>query len=377
MRRRRQPRPRVIRLVEAETKGGRTRSRGKAVDAKELPEFEFASTDTPRMPKKGSISKMVSKDADKAKAQAEMPEIEFADSDTPTVSKKRSMFKSLVKAAEKKAAAKAETKPKAEPDTAPKPDESDQEQPDAAPDAPRDKKTTKAKVPPPPQRLVPRTAPMGRAASFQAVVSRLQKRYRQLQTTAPKTEHIGVWSVITEDDPPQTPLFLMEEANYQQGIWISLWPSDKVQRRLARLGGVPPEEIHMTLVYVGRVDKTRHADVATLASVCERVAKQSRPFTGQVTGIGRFSSTTPEDLDTIYASFTSPRLDDLRTEILQQLTSAGLSYTRKYGFTPHMTLAKIPQRAISPLERIEPFRLRFSWLTLKVGNWRHKYKLGD
>lgn len=348
----------------------------------DMPEIGFASEDEPRTPKKTSLFKSITQAAQKATAaeKGAFPDVGFADDDAAITPKKRSISKGAVNqhataTAKPQSDGRPDEQPETEPDAGEEEAETDQEQPDVEeqPQQPSPR-LSKKETPVPPKK--PPT-PMGRAASFSTVVARLRKRYRAIGRVGPRTEteHVGVWSVMMEDGIT-TPLILAEEANWRKGIWISLWPTEKVQRQLARIGGVPPEEIHLTLVYVGRIDKTTHADVATIASVCEKVARKLHPFTGQVTGIGRFSATTPDDLDTIYASFTSPRLDELRAELLQQLTRAGLSYTQKYGFTPHMTLAKIPQRAISPLERLDPFRLRFSWLTLKVGDWRHDYKLG-
>lgn len=137
--------------------------------------------------------------------------------------------------------------------------------------------------------------------------------------------------------------------------------SDEVRRKLAaeieglkavdpRLKWVPPENLHMTLKFLGDLEE---AAVASLRQRLATVAARFAPFRIAVRGLGTFPGGRARTLKVVWAG-TAGELDTLRT-----LQAAVERCAREVGvpkeereFSPHFTLA----RAKDPRGHGELFR---------------------
>ncbi|MFC7723422.1 2'-5' RNA ligase family protein [Nonomuraea recticatena] len=115
---------------------------------------------------------------------------------------------------------------------------------------------------------------------------------------------------------------------------VSLTIPADVADQVAVEGGLPSEELHVTLAYLG--EGLDEAELAEAAVVVEQVAAQSAPLAGIIGGIGAF----PENEDGIpaWVPVDVPGLAELRQRVTQALDEAGIWYAANHGFTPHMTL---------------------------------------
>lgn len=149
------------------------------------------------------------------------------------------------------------------------------------------------------------------------------------------------------------------------GVMVALYPDDETAGRLAHKGGLPPEELHVTLAYLGDVDGAEFTKDDVVAAVRAAVAGAS-PFGGQIGGIGMFppgESGTP-----IWAPVDLPALPTLREGIVRALDegpTAG-AVARDHGYTPHMTLGYDLETA----DPVAPAPVQFDRATVVWGKER-------
>ena len=109
---------------------------------------------------------------------------------------------------------------------------------------------------------------------------------------------------------------------------------------------VNPEGIHLTLKFLGEVERNR---IEHIVDEVRRVAKAYRPFTLELEGLGGFPSRgAPRVLWVGITGDTEPMLA-LQRELEEALELLGFSKERR-GFRPHLTFARVGERA-SPADR--------------------------
>lgn len=140
-------------------------------------------------------------------------------------------------------------------------------------------------------------------------------------------------------------------------------PEPEAARLPMRASGYPP---HITLAFLGE-----DVDMAKAARVSRRIAAMAAPVEGKVTGLGRFQGT--EKGDAVYASFSAHNLNGFREALVQALEKAGFSVSRKFAFTPHITMVYVNPGEDMPVNEINPFHIRFSAITLMQGEERHDF----
>jgi len=149
------------------------------------------------------------------------------------------------------------------------------------------------------------------------------------------------------------------------GVIVALVPPPDVATRLALPGGLPPDQLHMTLFSLG--DDLDPITFAEALLAIRDAAACLPPLIGTISGIGRFSAAAVgSDQDVIYASFDSPDLEDFAERIEDCLEAAGIECEDDHGFQPHITLAYVAPDAPYP-DLPDPLPIRFDALHLWAG----------
>ena len=126
------------------------------------------------------------------------------------------------------------------------------------------------------------------------------------------------------------------------------WP---LRERLAQLAfglagarWVPPENMHLTLRFIGEVPNWRAEEIDLALH-----AIKARVFPLVLTGVGVFEKAGR--VTALWAGIErSPQLDHLQSKVETALQRAGLEPERR-RFTPHVTLARLDQPANEKITR--------------------------
>ena len=103
---------------------------------------------------------------------------------------------------------------------------------------------------------------------------------------------------------------------------------------------VTPEELHVTLAYLGKVDEQKINEHDLMSRMAD-IARHEVFMPADVQGLGRFAAKDGKSLEPVYLSIGSAALHDFRERITSYLGDAMPAQTN--GFLPHVTLAYVPQ----------------------------------
>ena len=128
-------------------------------------------------------------------------------------------------------------------------------------------------------------------------------------------------------------------------LFVALRPPPEIRALLiAAMGGVPrarwqdDEQLHLTLRFIGEVDRPQAEDIAAALGQVHAEAPEIA-----IAGVGRFDKAGRTD--SIWAGVT-PRqpVAELHARVDRALAQAGVAPDRR-AFLPHITLARLPRTA--------------------------------
>ncbi|MFG1977015.1 2'-5' RNA ligase family protein [Nonomuraea fuscirosea] len=119
-----------------------------------------------------------------------------------------------------------------------------------------------------------------------------------------------------------------------KGAMLALTVPPDAAAELAVPDGLAPDDLHVTLVYLGKNIPAEEWERAV--DVARQVAADQGPLSGQLGGIGAF----PDSGDGVpqFVPVDVPGLEVLRQRIAAALDAAGIEYVASHGYTPHVTL---------------------------------------
>jgi SPP1 gp7 family putative phage head morphogenesis protein len=135
--------------------------------------------------------------------------------------------------------------------------------------------------------------------------------------------------------PAPVPVANLRQANstHSNGVMVAFMLTPEQRASLAVEGYQPPETLHCTLAYLGKV--TDDIDRAVVARVVEDFAAAHDPIIGTIGGKGIFA--TPDGL-AVVALVDAPGLSAFRLELVAALEGVGVEISKLHDFTPHITL---------------------------------------
>ena len=121
--------------------------------------------------------------------------------------------------------------------------------------------------------------------------------------------------------------------NFQDEIKVKLIETQDLLKKYALRGNfTSPENLHLTLVFLGEVAGSR---VREVENVMDEV--NVKPFTINISGIGSFKR---DKGDLLWAGIEKNKsLSQIHRQLSEGLDSAGFS-VEKRAFSPHLTLAR-------------------------------------
>lgn len=151
--------------------------------------------------------------------------------------------------------------------------------------------------------------------------------------------------------------------------FIAIILPDRIRDEIAKLqaelrrGGlklrwVPPENIHLTLKFLGEITEEQSVCVGSLLA---QVAAQTSAFELAVEGVGQFPPKGVPRVVWVGAGGDIPRLLDLEQRIREGLDRESIAYDKK-PFHPHLTIARVDRAFRGPL------RLGERWRAFRAGS---------
>lgn len=132
------------------------------------------------------------------------------------------------------------------------------------------------------------------------------------------------------------------------GAMIALVPDAHHAGLVAVDDGLPPDDLHVTLAYLGAAADVPDLARAEVVRICEQMAAD---LDGGLTAImGHVSHMDQIDEPAAVAyDLTAPKVHLFRRDLVVELTAAGVDWANRYAFRPHMTLTYI-ERETAELE---------------------------
>lgn len=164
------------------------------------------------------------------------------------------------------------------------------------------------------------------------------------------------------------------EAENHTGAMIALFPSPSMARRLIVPGGEPADQLHITLLYLGKASDLDPAQRMMIRITLQQITKawQQGYLIGKIGGVTIFPET--KDGTAFCASVDVPNLTALREQIVTSLDHMGIRSPSEHGFTPHMTLKYITSNERKPPSP-PSLPLIFPDVSLVLGDSRENYAL--
>ncbi len=153
------------------------------------------------------------------------------------------------------------------------------------------------------------------------------------------------------------------------GVMVALYPPPSVAAALALDGGEAPEELHLTLAFLGKADDLDEPEA--LRAAVRVWAAATATITGEVSGVGLF---TAGEEPVTYLSLDAPALPAARQALIDALKAADLTPSEQHGFTPHMTLDYADR--VGEVDAGGQM-LTFGSVAVVIGEERTDYRLGD
>jgi 2'-5' RNA ligase len=167
----------------------------------------------------------------------------------------------------------------------------------------------------------------------------------------------------------------VDKKTKQEGVMIALYPPKEIADKLTIKGGVPSDEMHVTLVYMGNINDIPNHD--ELVDTVKAFAKGKDKITGKISGLGRFNgSGSSNNKDVLYASVDLPILPEFRQGLVEVLEENDFPVNKLHGYTPHMTITYFPSDSKLPIDRIDTQDVEFGSIFLVLGEKTIEVPLG-
>lgn len=160
---------------------------------------------------------------------------------------------------------------------------------------------------------------------------------------------------------------LQPEIAASTGAMVALFPPAELAQRLAVEGGLPAEELHVTLAFLG---EAAALDVDKLRTVVAGWAATVPVLRASMAGVGFFASSHTDEPVT-WAAVDIPALPRARQRLVEMLAEAGLPVRLERGYIPHLTLIYADRRET----RVEQMDLVFDQVYVVTGEDRVAYDL--
>lgn len=141
------------------------------------------------------------------------------------------------------------------------------------------------------------------------------------------------------------------EGDKEQSAILALLPTPEAAKEIANSVSdfeVDPDDLHITLVYIGK--KLSEEEAEKLVDAITPLCESYDSLECRLQGLGLFDHENKDGNKPFYASVDAIGMAEFRSGLIQAMDEAGIEYAKDYDFIPHMTLAYTDPEKISLAE---------------------------
>lgn len=135
---------------------------------------------------------------------------------------------------------------------------------------------------------------------------------------------------------------------------------------------VAASDYHCTIAYFGDANDLSPNDITAIKAELAAQTANLMPLSASINGVTRFVDADPNAL---VLNFDCPGLAVLRQRVILALRDGGIEPVLSHGFSPHISIAYIPEETLTPDLRFTPIPCVVDCVTLTLGNERYDYPL--
>jgi len=172
---------------------------------------------------------------------------------------------------------------------------------------------------------------------------------------------------------------LIGKAN-RNGVMVAFYLPSETWEILAPFSEIPPEELHLTLAYLGTIEE-QETTFDQLVECLAQFAKDADPIFGALSGVARFYNVEEDGTNAVVALFDSSALPEWRQRLIEHMewrNQGQIKVSRKHGFIPHITVRYVDQQTTVDSDSVitvPDARIVFYDLYLTWGDRRIPFKL--
>src|SRR5262245_54881079 len=111
------------------------------------------------------------------------------------------------------------------------------------------------------------------------------------------------------------------------GVMLGFFLDPKIAKQVALSipAAEPAEDLHITLVYLGKREYLTNDDIRLASDVASKISRKYSVLFGKLGGVGRFSaSEATGGKDVFYLSVNVPGLEKLQVDLVSELQALGV-----------------------------------------------------
>ncbi|MFD7835537.1 2'-5' RNA ligase family protein [Streptomyces sp. NPDC059761] len=162
--------------------------------------------------------------------------------------------------------------------------------------------------------------------------------------------------------------------DHSDGVMVALLPPAAVADDVAHEGGQPPEDLHITLAYLGNTADYSERELAVLPQLVSAWAVRQKPVQIRTGGVGKFAN-PDKGQHVLYAAMDISGGAQLHSDLARYLERHRYRLPSEHGWTPHMTLRYVDQH-FRFMPHVPEHRWTATAVYTYVGQTRHEARLG-
>jgi 2'-5' RNA ligase len=158
------------------------------------------------------------------------------------------------------------------------------------------------------------------------------------------------------------------------GVMVAIVPPREIAEQLAREGGQPVEDLHITLAYLGKMADYTPEQLKLLPQIVGSWAVRQKPVSVRIGGVGKFNN-SHKGQHVLITTADIPGGAQMHSSLAFVLEGHGFKLPSEHGWLPHLTLAYVNEH-FRFMPHIDEHRWQAEEAVTVIGGVRHPARFG-